>query len=416
MLKRIVFVAADTIAWSDSRSPQRGAFGGIAMSTFSKTMGAATVGGLLVYFLDPDTGRRRRALVKDRAVNLAKEADQAIGKASRDLSNRARGTLAEARSLLPLGSVSDEVLVEQVRARIGRVVSFPHFVEVSSRDARINLRGAILESELQNVLSAISAIRHVASVRNELRAYKRPQDIPGIQQASIRRKAAAPGWTPAARLAMAVGGGALAMLGRGRGVGRIARLGGLGLLARAVTNMNVSELLGISHGRGIRIQKTITIHAPVQKVFHFLSNYPNLPQFLSHLKEIRRSGNNTSHWVAAGPAGSTVEWDAQITQYEPNKLLMWKTIPGSTIRTSGTLRLERLSASTTRVDLKLSYIPPAGALGHAVASLFGADPKNALDEDLNRLKVLLETGKTKRDGAAIPGFSEGNRQAWEQAT
>ena len=386
------------------------------MSTFTKTMGAATVGGLLVYFLDPDTGRRRRALVKDRVVNLAKEADQAIGKASRDLSNRARGTVAEARSLLPLGGVSDEVLVEQVRARIGRVVSFPHFVEVSSRDARINLRGAILESELKNILSTISAIRHVASVHNELRAYKRPQDIPGVQQASIRRKATAPGWTPAARLAMGVGGGALAMLGRGRGVGRIARLGGLGLLARALTNMNVSELLGISHGLGIHVQKTITIHAPVQKVFHFLSNYPNIPQFLSHLREIRRSGNNTSHWVAAGPAGSTVEWDAQITHYEPNKLLTWKSLPGSTIRTSGTLRLERLSASNTRVDLKLSYIPPAGALGHAVASLFGADPKNALDEDLNRLRVLLETGKTKTDGAAIPGFSAGNQQAWEQAT
>jgi uncharacterized membrane protein len=385
------------------------------MSTFTKTMGAATVGGLLVYFLDPDTGRRRRALVRDRAVNLAKEADRAIGKASRDLSNRARGSVAEARSLLALRGISDEVLVEQVRARIGRVASLPHFVEVSSRDAVINLRGAVLESELKDVLSTISAIRRVASVRNELRAYKRPQDIPGIQQASIRRKAAAPGWTPAARLAMGVGGGALALLGGGRG-GRIVRLGGLGLLARALTNMGVSELLGISAGRGIHVQKTITIHAPVQKVFHFLSNYPNLPQFLSHLREIRRSGNNTSHWVAVGPAGSTVEWDAQITHYEPNKLLTWKSLPGSTIRTSGRLRLERLRGPATRVDLKFSYIPPAGALGHVVASLFGADPKNALDEDLNRLKVMLETGKTKTDGAAIPGFSAGNQQAWEQAT
>lgn len=80
------------------------------MSTFTKTMGAATIGGILVYFLDPDTGRRRRALVKDRAVNLVKEADRAIGKASRDLSNRARGTVAETRSRLPLRNVSDEVL------------------------------------------------------------------------------------------------------------------------------------------------------------------------------------------------------------------------------------------------------------------------------------------------------------------
>jgi uncharacterized membrane protein len=387
------------------------------MSTLTKTMGAATVGGLLVYFLDPDAGRRRRALVRDRTVNLAKEVDRAIGKASRDLSNRARGTVAEARSLLPLHSVSDEVLVDQVRARICRVVSFPHFVEVSARGAAVTLRGAVLESELDELLSAVRAIRHVASVHKELKAYKRPQDIPGIQQSSTKRRGAAPGWTPAARLAMGVGGGALALLGGGRsGVGRLARFAGLGLIARALTNMNVSELLGISPGRGIHVEKTITIHAPVQKVFHFLSNYPNLPQFLSHLREIRRSGNNTSHWVAAGPAKTTVEWDAQITQYQPNKLLAWKSLPGSTIRTSGTLRLEPLPGRATRVDLKLSYIPPAGPLGHLVASLFGADPKQALDEDLNRLKVLLETGKAKTDGAPIPGFSAGNQQAWEQAT
>jgi uncharacterized membrane protein len=387
------------------------------MSTFTKTMGAATVGGLLVYFLDPQTGRRRRALLKDRAANFVKEADRAIGKASRDLSNRARGTVAEARSRLPFRDVSDEVLVEQVRARIGRVVSFPHFVEVSARDGEVVLRGAVLESELDNLLSTASGIRHVSSVRDELKAYKRYQDIPGIHQAATRRRSTAPGWTPAARLAMGVAGGALALYGgRSRGVGRIARFAGLGLLARAFTNMNVSELLGISPGRGINVQKTITIDAPVQKVFQFLSNYPNLPQFLSHLQAIRRSGNNTSHWVAAGPAGWAVEWDAEITRYEPNKLLIWKSLPGSTIHTSGTLRLECLPGAATRVDINLSYVPPAGVLGHAVASLLGANPKQALDEDLNRLKVLLETGRVKADGTTIPGFSAGNQQAWEQAT
>ena len=389
------------------------------MSTFTKTIGAATVGGLVVYFLDPDTGRRRRALVKDRTTNLLKEADRAIGKASRDLSNRARGAVAEARSLLPLRGVSDEVLAEQIRARIGRVVSFPHFAEIGARDGVITLRGAVLQSELDNLLSAVSSVRHVASVRNELKTYRQPRDIPGLQQGEIRRRVPAAGWTPAARLAMGIAGGVLALsAGARRGLlGKAARFAGIGLLARAFTNMHLKELLGISPGRGIHIQKTITIRTPVQKVFHFLSNYQNLPQFMSHLREIHRSGNNTSHWIAAGPAGSSVEWDARIHRYEPNKLLAWKSLPGSTIRTAGTLRLERLSGHSTRVDLNLYYIPPAGALGHAVASLFGADPKKALDEDLDRLKTLLESGKTKGDGAAaIPGLSSGNQQAWEQAT
>jgi len=390
------------------------------MSAFTKTVGAATVGGLLVYFLDPDTGKRRRALVKDRSVSLLKDADHALGKASRDLSNRARGAVAEARSRLALGGVSDEVLVEQVRAKLGRVNSFPHLVEVSARDGVISLRGAALESEHDRFISALSSLRHISSVRNELKTYRSPQDIPGFQQGSIRRKEAEVGWTPAARLGMGLAGSALALFaGARRGViGQTARLAGIGLLARAFTNMHVGELLGISRGRGIHVQKTIRIDAPVQKVFQFLSNYPNLSHFMSHLREIRRSGNNTSHWVAAGPAGSTVEWDAEINRYEPNKLLAWRSLPGSTIRTAGVLRFERLRESATRLDLNLSYVPPVGAFGHAVASLFGADPNRAMDEDLNRLKTLLETGKinARNGGAMIPGFAPGNQQAWEQAT
>ena len=112
-----------------------------------------------------------------------------------------------------------------------------------------------------------------------------------------------------------------------------------------------------------------------------------------------------------------MEWDAEIDRYEPNKLLAWRSLPGSTVRTAGMLRLERLPGPATRVSLNLYYVPPVGPLGHAVASLLGADPKSALGEDLDRLKALLETGKTRTDGsAAIPGFSSGNQQAWEQAT
>jgi uncharacterized membrane protein len=196
----------------------------------------------------------------------------------------------------------------------------------------------------------------------------------------------------------------------------VARLAGLGLIARALTNMEMKELLGISPGRGFRFQKTITINAPVERVFHFLSNYENLPKFVSHLRQIRRSGNNCSHWVAAGPAGTTVEWDARITDYVPNRLLAWKSLPGSTIRTEGTLKLERVPDFTTRVDLKLSYVPPAGALGQAIAALFGADPKSALDTDMNRLKTLLETGTGEPDGGAvIPGFTQAQQQHWQGA-
>ena len=393
------------------------------MSTFTKTLGAATVGGLMVYFLDPKMGRRRRAAVKDRSASLLNQADRAVGKASRDLSNRARGAVAEARSLISARGPSDEVLVEQLRSRIGRVVSFPHFVELSARDAVVTLRGSILASELDDLHNAVSSVRNVCSVVNELKTYRTPQDMPGMhaapREATERRNGFCSGWTPAARLLMGAAGSALLLLGRGRGRGRAARgvrFAGLGLVARAITNMRLKELLGVGPSRGIQVQKSITIEAPVERVFQFLSNYHNLPQFLSHLREIRRSGNY-SHWVAAGPLGSTVEWDAHITNYEPNKLLTWKSLPGSTIRTAGTLRLQRLPGSFTRLDVNLSYNPPAGGLGHAVASLFGSDPKQMLDDDLNRLKTLFETGKLPANrGTMVAGFSQGAEQGWQHAT
>ena len=392
------------------------------MSTFTKTLGAATVGGFLVYFLDPKMGKKRRNTVKDRSLSLLKRADRAIGKTSRDLGNRTRGAVAEARSLITPRGLSDEVLVEQLRARIGRVVSFPHLVEISSRDAAITLQGSVLASELDDLLNAVSSVRNVSSVRDELKTCRTPQDIPGMhaekQELASRRGGFAAGWAPAIRVLMGAAGSALLILGRGRRgrVARSVRFVGLGLVARAITNMRLKELLGVGPGRGIHVQKSINIGAPVERVFHFLSNYQNLPQFLSHLREIRRSGNY-SHWVAAGPLGPSLEWDARITNYEPNKLLAWKSLPGSTIRTAGTLRFQRLPASSTRLDLNLSYNPPAGGLGHALASLFGSNPKQALDTDLNRLKTLFEAGKLPANrGALVSGFSQGAEQGWQHAT
>jgi uncharacterized membrane protein len=112
--------------------------------------------------------------------------------------------------------------------------------------------------------------------------------------------------------------------------------------------------------------------------------------------KVREDGS--SHWRVAGPAGQSVEWDAVTTQLIPNEVLAWKTTPGSTVEHAGFIRFERVNGGT-RLDVKMSYNPPAGALGHTVAMLFGADPKTELDQDLLRMKTYLETGKTPHDAA-----------------
>jgi hypothetical protein len=103
----------------------------------------------------------------------------------------------------------------------------------------------------------------------------------------------------------------------------------------------------------------------------------------------------------AGPAGIPVEWDAVITALVPNQLLAWKTVPGEAVRHAGVVVFDEDPQGGTRVHLRMTYKPPAGVIGHAVASLLGADPKQALDDDLVRFKSIIETGKTTAHGEEV---------------
>lgn len=176
---------------------------------------------------------------------------------------------------------------------------------------------------------------------------------------------------------------------------------GLGMMARALTNMPVKRLVGIGAGyRAVYIKKTINIAAPVEKVFEFWENVENLPKFMRNVRQIRKKGEDLSHWVLAGPAGIPVEWDAVRTQRVPNKILAWKTLPGSIVEHAGIIHFDPNPDGNTRVDIHMSYNPPAGAIGHIVATLFGADPKRELDEDIVRMKTFIEKGILPRDAAA----------------
>jgi uncharacterized membrane protein len=100
-----------------------------------------------------------------------------------------------------------------------------------------------------------------------------------------------------------------------------------------------------------------------------------------------------------GPAGTTVEWDAVITSFSPNEVLAWRTEPNALVQHAGIIRFLSNSDGSTTVHIRLTYNPGAGGLGHVVASLFGADPKSRMDEDLVRMKTFIETGKVPADAA-----------------
>jgi len=142
------------------------------------------------------------------------------------------------------------------------------------------------------------------------------------------------------------------------------------------------------------------VAAPIEEVFDFWSRYENFPRFMAHVREVRRSGEGRARWTVAGPAGVPIEWETEETRREPPGLLAWKTIEGAPVGHAGVVRFDH-SPEGTRIHIRMHYNPPAGAVGHALASLLGSDPRRALDEDLVRFKSLLEDGKTSVRGQTV---------------
>jgi uncharacterized membrane protein len=153
------------------------------------------------------------------------------------------------------------------------------------------------------------------------------------------------------------------------------------------------------------MQQAITVAAPLEDVYKFWANYSNLARFMSHVKEVRDLGGGRSHWVVDGPAGTTVEWDAQLDYDTPYRELKWSSLPDSQVGNCGSVRFEPDPRGGTRVHVHISYTPPAGELGAAFSSLLGANPRQMLDEDLRRFKALIEADHTS-GGPSSPARPE----------
>ena len=112
----------------------------------------------------------------------------------------------------------------------------------------------------------------------------------------------------------------------------------------------------------------------------------------------RDLGRRRSHWVVQGPAGTQFEFDSMLTEQVKGRRLAWRSEPGAEIQNSGMVRFEPYRGGTL-VTVRLSYTPPAGMLGHGLATLLGSDPKRQMDDDLARMKHFVERGAIPHDAA-----------------
>src|SRR4051812_13137846 len=213
------------------------------------------------------------------------------------------------------------------------------------------------------------------------------------------------------RWASGLAGGALALYGLTRrtwGGVVLALVGGTLIYRGSTGHCHMYDMLGVNTagnesdnplvsvpgGKGIKVEKSVTINKSPEELYRFWRNFENLPRFMNHLESVTTLGEGRSHWVAKAPAGRTVEWDAEIYNEKENELIAWRSLEGADVDNAGSVRFELAAdgrGTTVRVTLK--YDPPAGKIGSLIAKLFGEEPSQQIEEDLQRFKQVMETGE-----------------------
>jgi len=150
--------------------------------------------------------------------------------------------------------------------------------------------------------------------------------------------------------------------------------------------------VSVPYGRGIRVEKSVSVNATPEQLYAFWRNFENLPRFMDHLEMVHVIDDKRSHWRAKGPAGIKAEWDAEIINEIPNELIGWRSVDGSNVNNAGSVHFTPTPRGT-EVKVVLRYDPPGGALGAAFAKMFGEDPEHQVNEELRRFRQLVETGE-----------------------
>jgi len=160
----------------------------------------------------------------------------------------------------------------------------------------------------------------------------------------------------------------------------------------------------------MQVRSAVTVQASPEDVYAAWRDFERFPTYMGHLESVRDIEGGRSHWKAKGPAGKTVEWDAEITEDRPGEVLAWQSLEGADVESSGRVRfLPAPGDRGTEVHLEMTYEQPGGPLGKVVAMLFGEDPEHQANDALRRFKQVQETGEVVRSDGAPEGQTAGRQ-------
>jgi uncharacterized membrane protein len=328
-------------------------------------IGAAGIGATVLYFLS--SGLRRK-------INTS-QAVQAPPKGRAVASER---LLDDARSQLIQRHVLDYNLECEICSCIAPILGESKTVDVSVDSGVVSLQGTIRARDKSRLLKTVAGVPGVKRIENHLQVVE-------VHSISIMGPA-----LTLSLLGVGATGVAWGLSRRGRS-GYAAVISGAGLVAAAIV---AAQRRGKSAAT-TEIKKVLHIQAPVERVFDFWSRFENFPRFMPHLSAVKIDEDGLTHWTAKGPAGLTFSWVAQVTKYEHNRRIAWRSVRDSRFENSGSVTFEPEYGNGTRIEINLCFNPPAGAVGLGLARFLGYDPKSVLDHDLLRLKSLIELGKTR---------------------
>lgn len=197
----------------------------------------------------------------------------------------------------------------------------------------------------------------------------------------------------AERWGASLAGGALALFGLSR-----RSASGMALVAAgsalAVRSLLRSKGDPPTLAEGVAVERTVTVNRPVDELYHYWRDFANLPRILDHLEAVTVGEDGRSHWIAKAPLGTRVEWDAELVEDRPHELISWQSIAGSDVPNRGSVRFAAAPVGRgSEVSVMLAYDPPVGAIGAALAKVFGEEPDQQVREDLRRFKAVMEAGE-----------------------
>ena len=179
-------------------------------------------------------------------------------------------------------------------------------------------------------------------------------------------------------------------------------------LYRSLGLSTAGRAYAVSQRQGLGVEESVIVNATPEDLYAFWRKLENLPRFMRHLESVENRGGGRSHWTTRGPAGTQVEWDAEIVGDVAGELLSWRSLPGAMVPNAGAVRFRAMpGGQSTIVRVSLRYNPPGGALGAAFARLFGEAPQQQITDDLNRLKTMMETGEIPDAELRATGLEEG---------